>query len=452
MFKNAPAYKKGKTRYVQGRTTVLSARNNTDHDFTACCRDLFDISGSNFAVYAQQRQMRVGGPLQAVRVFNFGRENITHVMQNGLRVALPMVDIDKVVLFPGTRASKIVPQTPADLVGLIRLASQTEIPLQGNIVVAQYHRIVAGNAQEIRLLCRSMHFHNDAIEQLERTPLVPTVTANGDGVSLDIVTITVFSSTELANDDNVLEIFTNVMVSTKDTNYAPAHILDKTAVVMHSGQEASGLLYERSTVSNCVFVYHDQPTTMRYTHDCGMVIEITQVQDLSRPEGFYKEWHTIDGSGKFVILKTFIERSKISNATGFFVRRVEALNYTPKKELKEIYESFLELQQQIVASFRAEIRETVKSIVTKMEDTRQTLEKGVRETSQEQQATVDKLKEEVDKLKREASKAEREKEDLRQENKELRSFKREIADVLKVVGSVVGLGAVILSQYKSKKK
>ena len=142
----------------------------------------------------------------------------------------------------------------------------------------------------------------------------------------------------------------------------------------------------------------------------------------------------------------------MSNATGFFVRRIEAMNYMPKKEIEEIYTRFLTQQDQLIQNVRNNLRDFVKEVATGMEATRQTVERTLKDKEFDGQSKINKLADEIEKLKREYAKAEREKEDLRQENKELRSYKREFADVLKVVGSVVALGAVVLSQFKTKKK
>lgn len=452
MFKNVHSHKKGNTHYARGSTTVVVPRDHTDYDFISPCKSLFDIATNNLAAYSGRKQVRVGGSLHALRVFNFGRETLTQVFANGLRAPLPMIDLNRVVLYPGTRVTTLAAHTPDDVVGLLKLAMPSKLELRDNVVVAQYFRLVAPTHTEIRAICRSMHFSEELVAQLERAPVFSTTTTIGDCLCLDLVTLTLIPSELFGIHDNVLEVFTNTMVSTKDTTNAPAHILDNTGVPLQAPKHANGVTYERSAVSNCVFVYHDCPTTMRFTHDSGMVTEIPQVQDHSRAEGFYKDWHLIDENGQFSISSTFIERSKMSNATGFFVRRIEAMNYMPKKEIEEIYNRFLTQQDQLIQNVRNNLRDFVKEVATGMEATRQTVERTLKDKEFDGQSKINKLADEIEKLKREFAKAEREKEDLRQENKELRSYKRELADVLKVVGSVVALGAVVLSQFKTKKK
>lgn len=451
MSVNAYSRRKDNAHIVLGGQSFILPADYTDYNFLTPIKQLFGIAPMGTGLGSNYSDTRTGGTVAVTKVFNFGRDPLTHVMANGMRCALPMLDINRLVVQGKPYQAR--PHSPEELVALLKFSGMYNIPLDNNIIIAQYYRLAAQTDDELRTIARSMHVSDNITTALERCPTFVTWTTEGQWKCLDILILTTVPDTTWSQHDNVLEAHSNVYISRKSIQKAPAHTNDRSgAAVESSNSKSTGILYERSTVSNCVLVYHDIGYSHRYTHDCGVVVEIPQVQDTSRKEGFYKEWHYFNEHGKLVIKHHFIERNKIGPAAGFFTRSMEALNYTPKKEIEEIYETIGESFRAFAEQLKQSVREVQREITTGLDSAQATNEKIVREMFSRDQAERKTLHEEMERMRREMAKAQRENEDLRQEVKESKNFKRELVEVIRVVGALIGLSTVIISQSKSKKK
>lgn len=452
MSTNVHSHQKDNTHITKGNCTVLLPKNHTDTEFLNAVRYLFGISNTSLSNASGIKNLRSGGAISATKVFNFGRDDLTHVLPHGFRTPLPASEYQGVFVGTGKRLT-YRPHTPEDTMGITQLAVAAGIDLHNKIAIAKNFRLVAPTLQELRSICRCMHFPPEVIADIERAPTFTTETMTGTQLSLDVILLITLDPTVMEHHEHILEVYSNEMISRKDIWQAPAHVNDRTGVPMEPPRPVeSGIHYERSTVSNCVLVYHDVPYTQRYTHDCGMVVEVAQVRDHTRPEGFYKEWHHLDESGRLRITNKFIERSRLSNKTGFFVRQLEALNYMPEKEIQEIYETIFKTVNNVAEQLALGLRQASKDIATRAEIQATTAEQIWRERNSRESTTAQRLREEIESLKKANQKQEKEKEDLQREMKEARSFKKETSELLKVVASSIGLVAVVLTQFKPKKK
>jgi chromosome segregation ATPase len=137
---------------------------------------------------------------------------------------------------------------------------------------------------------------------------------------------------------------------------------------------------------------------------------------------------------------------------GFFVRAYEANLYKPSHEIEEIYTGLRKQLEAIAKDITQQLNQTFERILADNTATKKTVDRITQESEARADARIGKMQEEIDRLKKENVKHEREKDDLRHEMREAKSFKKETADVLKVVGASIGLVAVILTQFKPKKK
>lgn len=356
MFVNYHARMKGPTSYVEGETKFYLA---TSGNTLARARTIFGLEqdpmhqpGSSYS------PMRCSTSSSSKRVYNFTRQPLTHVEIGGFRSQLQVIRLDQDVVSPYavpvnprsvrgplfTSTTKEVMSIQSDLYQLFLILNELGMNCRGCVVIIEFHRVLGATVEDLRSSLRSLITDDASVEQLERMGVEEIPRGVGvTGYMRDFLSVTLVHESSFGEYENMLELHTGVMVSSRSLELAPAHVLDPSGSIMGSDVLTPHELKGKASVATYCMVYHDYEGPTKFFRDHGVVVTVPWVQDFTRPEGFYKTWHEYNESGKLVQRQLYIVRKEANEKAGIFLSKGEAMAWAPEDEIKEFRNKMTEL-------------------------------------------------------------------------------------------------------------
>lgn len=465
MFVNHHARMKGPAANVEGETKFyLDNSGNT----LARARVIFGLEqdpvrqpGSSYA------PMRCSTSSRSTRVYNFTRQNLTLVDVGGFRSQLQVIKLDQDVASPyATPVNSRTKRSPlfshvmdavsvqSDLYQLFLTLNDLGMNCRGCAVIVEFHRVLGETVTDLRSSIRSLIADPEVVEALERQGVEQIPMGVGvKGYMRDFLSLTLVHESSFGEFENVLELHTGVMLSTRNLEHANAHVLDPSRSIMGTDVLGVNELKGQASVATYCMVYHDFPGPARFFRDHGVVVSVPWVQDSTRPEGFHKTWHEYNESGKLVQRQLHIPRKDVSPKVGIFLSKGEAMAWSPEEELKEYRNRMVELLGKMTSAFNETVARCTREFSQRLEkhfsemfaqlstESAQTrsLLKQMQEAAAAAEAQRLKHEEEIARLKREVERA-----------KDSRGKTNDILKIIQVLGGIIV--TVIIPLLRPKKK